>query len=83
MTARVEGNFVVLAIRDNGPGFPAEMALRAFDPTATSRRRSRSGVGLGLPVAYAVALRHHGKVVIEPAEPGACVSLWLPMRSTV
>ena len=62
---------VVLGVRDNGPGIPAEQreaALQRFgrlDPT-----RSVAGTGLGLALAEAVAKLHDGRVELTDAPGG-------------
>lgn len=68
--ARQNGH-VVLGVRDNGPGIPAEQreaALQRFgrlDPT-----RAVAGTGLGLALAEAVAKLHDGRVELADAPGG-------------
>lgn len=65
-TTRTE---VVVAVRDCGPGFPADFAGEAFEPFTRSdpARDTRTGhSGLGLAIARALVEAHHGRIWIEP-----------------
>ena len=42
-----EKSFVELTVCDNGPGFPAELMDRLFEPYVTSKTK---GTGLGLAI---------------------------------
>lgn len=68
----------VLEVADTGPGVPAEIRDRLFEPFFTLRRKGR-GAGLGLAVVYAVATAHGGEVelVSGPGE-GARFVVRLP-----
>jgi two-component system sensor histidine kinase CpxA len=53
IAARREGDAVVIAIEDCGPGIPEEAIAQIFDPffrVDTSRDRETGGVGLGLAI---------------------------------
>jgi signal transduction histidine kinase len=65
---------------DDGPGFPAEFAARAFDRFARadrSRSRATGGAGLGLAIAHGLVEAHGGRIWIEPP-PGGRVAFDLP-----
>jgi two-component system nitrogen regulation sensor histidine kinase GlnL len=53
-------------ITDNGPGLPAAIAGRLFEPFATTKT---GGVGLGLPIAAEIVARHEGRIEVE-SRPG-------------
>lgn len=55
--AAISNPCAILEIRDSGPGPPAELANRLFEPFATGKR---DGVGLGLAVARQAAEAHGG-----------------------
>ncbi len=57
---------LALTVEDNGPGMPAEVAARVFDPYFTTKEK---GTGLGLAIVKKIILEHHGSVSVE-SEPG-------------
>ncbi|MGE4553994.1 MAG: sensor histidine kinase [Desulfovibrionaceae bacterium] len=60
-----------LVVQDNGPGVPAEIRDRIFDPFYTTKDDSGgSGTGLGLSIAYGIIERHGGHIHIEDAPGG-------------
>lgn len=76
------GAYVALIVRDNGPGMPAEVARRAFEPFFTTRPFG-SNNGLGLSTVYGVATQNGGwvRLVTEP-EVGTEVTVYLPRAAT-
>lgn len=57
---------VDLLVSDNGPGIPADIQARLFEPFFTTRAQ---GTGLGLAVVQAIAQGHHGVAWFE-STPG-------------
>ena len=72
-----EGRYVVLAVRDHGPGIAPEHLDRVFDPFFTTKAKGR-GTGLGLSVAQGIMARHHGSIGLVNSSEGACFLLYLP-----
>ncbi len=71
------GRFAQLLISDNGPGFPAELLPRIFEPYVTTKAR---GTGLGLPIVKKIVEEHQGHVEISNApEGGARIDIRLPL----
>jgi PAS domain S-box-containing protein len=54
---RARPGSVRIAVRDRGPGIPAETLPRIFDPYFTTKP---GGMGLGLTTAYQIVRRHGG-----------------------
>ncbi len=78
-TRRVEGG-VELCVADNGPGFPAELFNRLFEPYATTKAK---GTGLGLAVVRKIVEEHHGVIEVRNVEGGgAQVCVTLPLLET-
>jgi PAS domain S-box-containing protein len=74
-TRSVDGS-VEMAIRDNGPGIPAELAERMFDSFVTTKR---DGLGMGLTISRSIAEAHGGRLLgRNNPEGGATFSLTLP-----
>lgn len=63
-----------IAISDDGPGIPDEVASTLFDPFVTKRP---GGSGLGLAVVKHVVERHGGTIRLEPSARGARFSITL------
>jgi two-component system, cell cycle sensor histidine kinase and response regulator CckA len=56
------GPYVRIAIRDHGPGIPANLQSRIFDPFFTTKPK---GQGLGLSTTYSIIHRHHGHIELS------------------
>lgn len=71
---------VVLAVTDDGPGFPPGAAVRAFERFyRADAARTGAGSGLGLAIVREFALAHGGTAHAENVAPrGARVSVVLP-----
>jgi two-component system OmpR family sensor kinase len=78
-----DGDQAVVAVRDDGPGFPAELVGRAAGRFVRGEG-DEHGAGLGLAIVDAIAAAHGGDIEIENRpDGGAEVQLRLPLgRST-
>jgi signal transduction histidine kinase len=65
--ASAEGERVVIAVEDSGPGVPEEMRARIFEPFFTTKE---AGSGLGLPLVHAIVDQHRGAVTLERGAAG-------------
>lgn len=78
------GTYSYIAVRDNGPGFEAQVIQRLYQPGNSTKvvgGRTR-GLGLGLFVAHQVAEAHGGHIHVESSPgAGATVTLKLPFVS--
>lgn len=72
---------VWLRAQDSGPGVPATLRDRIFDPYFTTKPEG-SGTGLGLAVSRSIAREHGGDLVLESSDHGACFCLTLPVNGT-
>ncbi len=85
VTLRPQAGAALMTVCDNGPGVPAELRERIFEPFyrlpgATERD---GGVGLGLALVKSIVQRHGGTVRCEGrAAGGACFSVVLPREAT-
>ncbi len=73
--ARAEQARVVVEVSDDGPGVPAQVAARVFEPLVTARP---GGTGLGLALARRIATAHGGSIALVDAGPGATFRIELP-----
>lgn len=67
---------VEFSVADRGPGVPAHLAERIFEPffrVEPSRNRETAGAGLGLAIARGIAEAHGGVLHHEPREGGGAI----------
>jgi signal transduction histidine kinase len=77
VTATARAGRLELIVQDDGPGVPAELADRAFEPFVSTKER---GTGLGLPLCMRVLACLGGDLqLLNPGEPGARFQVRLPL----
>jgi signal transduction histidine kinase len=64
ISARNEGNHVLVEVSDNGIGIPSENLARIFEPFFTTKELGR-GTGLGLAVCYGILTEHGGSLDVQ------------------
>lgn len=70
------GDAVLLHVCDDGPGVPADLRERLFEPFAS---RSPGGTGLGLAIVARIMAAHGGSVRLEERPPwNTCFTLRFP-----
>lgn len=71
-----KGDYIRVAIKDEGIGIPKDILPNIFDPYFTTKRE---GSGLGLAVAYSI-IKNHGGIIWAESEPGrgSVFSFYLP-----
>lgn len=70
-------NLAEVEIVDSGPGIPAAIADRLFQPFVTTKA---SGMGLGLSICREIVEAHQGRLAVAPnPSGGAMFRLTLPM----
>ncbi len=73
---RSAGGDVMIAVEDEGPGFPAEYLPHAFERFSrpdSSRARADGGAGLGLSIVRAIAQAHGGQVTASNRDTGGAI----------
>lgn len=79
ITAARDGEFVVVEVRDNGPGFDAALVDRAVVPFTSTKPE---GMGLGLSLCRSIVEAHGGRLTIGGGPTGAQVRFTLPIAGT-
>jgi two-component system sensor kinase FixL len=70
ITTGLHDGMIETIVRDTGPGIPAEMMGRLFDPFVSTKN---SGLGLGLAISRSISARFHGKLLAENDPRGGAV----------
>ncbi|NQT60274.1 MAG: PAS domain-containing protein [Bacteroidetes bacterium] len=72
------GNYMIIAVSDNGPGMTAEVLEKIFDPYFTTKKQS-GGTGLGLSVTYSIIHALKGTIVVSSAvNQGTKFRIYIP-----
>ena len=72
------GDYICVAVQDDGSGMSAEVAARAFEPFYTTSTIGKS-TGLGLSQVYGLSKQLGGTTTLDSRlEGGTCVSLLFP-----
>lgn len=69
LTARVEGENVVLRVEDSGTGVPPDIAQRIFDPFFSTKGVG-NGLGLGLSITYNIIKDFDGSITLHDGTLG-------------
>lgn len=67
---------LLVTVEDGGPGLPAELAERVFEPFVSTKE---SGLGLGLSICRRIAETHGGGLTVAWSDRGAAFTLRLPV----
>jgi len=70
---------VWIEVSDTGPGVPAEIRVKLFQPFITGKKR---GLGLGLALSRQTMLEHGGNLELAGSDRGARFCLRLPREGT-
>jgi len=73
------GEYVVLAVSDDGSGIASDDLERIFEPFYTKKVMGRSGTGLGLAVVWNVVQDHKGYIDVPSDENGTTFELYFPI----
>lgn len=85
LAAGEEGSWVLIHVRDNGPGIPSEYMDTLFEPFVTHKPH---GTGLGLGIVRNIVTQHGGNITVDTCADAPesytdfCLHLPLPDRST-
>jgi len=73
--------FILIEVKDNGPGIPSQNLDRVFDPFFTTKPVGQ-GTGLGLSICYGIIRKMGGRIEVESAAgQGTCFYISLPLTS--
>jgi PAS domain S-box-containing protein len=76
---RWEDPWVVIEIKDDGPGIPKEYQSKIFDPFFTTKGPGK-GTGLGLNISRnLIVKKHHGQISVRSKPGSTCFTVRLPL----
>lgn len=75
------GDYVCIAVQDQGGGITPDNLKRIFDPYFTTKK---NGNGLGLASSYSIIKSHHGLMTVESVvSEGSTFKVYLPKTAKV
>lgn len=79
LTIRTRGDAAhcFVAVSDTGPGIPAGVLQKIFNPFYTTKGVGE-GTGLGLTVSKSIVEQHSGRITVETSEKGSTFTVELP-----
>ncbi|TWH77422.1 nitrogen fixation negative regulator NifL [Azomonas agilis] len=73
ISTRVENaKSVRMEITDSGPGIPAELAVKVFEPFFSTKPPHRGARGMGLPMVQEIVTKHSGMVHFDTGYQDGC-----------
>ncbi|MDD5656920.1 MAG: histidine kinase dimerization/phospho-acceptor domain-containing protein [Elusimicrobia bacterium] len=78
LATRRDGGDVLVSVQDNGPGVPAPIAGRIWEPFFTTKPE---GTGLGLAICRQIVESQGGTLTLETSSRGALFVIRLPVAS--
>lgn len=77
----VNGESVVVEIKDTGKGMPEEHQAKVFEPFFTTKKEGK-GTGLGLWVSYGIVKSFQGDIIVRSKEgEGTTFTIYLPIQN--
>lgn len=76
---KLEPDTIMVEIRDNGAGIPAEIQAHIFEPFFTTKGVNE-GTGLGLDTVSRIVRKHHGNLRFETKPGDTCFQVRLPIK---
>jgi signal transduction histidine kinase len=70
--------WLVVDVRDQGPGIRPEHLSKVFDPFFSTKKR---GTGLGLSISNRIVLGHGGRIEIQPSNHGTVIRVLVPLAT--
>ena len=80
VSTKIEGNKILISVKDNGNGIPQKILDKIFQPFFTTKPTGQ-GTGLGLSLSYDIVKAHGGEIkVITKENVGTEFTIQLPIN---
>ncbi|MBW1887175.1 MAG: two-component sensor histidine kinase [Deltaproteobacteria bacterium] len=80
ISARIEGDHIVIEVSDDGPGIPEDNLSQIFDPFFTTKPVGK-GTGLGLSICYGIIKKLGGEISVRSAmDTGSTFRVRIPLK---
>ena len=80
LVSKMNGDFLVVEVTDNGPGIPEANLGRVFDPFFTTKPVGK-GTGLGLSICYGIIKKMGGEIDVHSVvEAGTTFRVKIPLQ---
>ena len=77
----IEGEYVLVSVRDTGQGIAADVMKRMWEPFYTTKPIGK-GTGLGLPVSMSIMDQHRGYLEARSVPgKGSTFTMWIPVKT--
>lgn len=81
ISTKIEGEDIIIRIKDNGSGIPEEQIEKMFVPYFTTKN---TGTGLGLSMVKQIIENHGGTIAFETEKgKGTCFTIKLPNKKSL
>ncbi|HLP58655.1 MAG TPA: ATP-binding protein [Candidatus Deferrimicrobium sp.] len=77
ISAEIKKDGLLIKIKDNGPGIPADIKEKIFNPFFTTKT---TGTGLGLAMVKRVVEAHAGNIFFESGTDGTLFMIEIPIK---
>jgi len=78
VSSREENGYLVVSVKDTGPGIPEDIQGKIFDPFFTTKG---DGTGLGLSIAFNIVNLHNGDIRFESDGGGTLFTMKIPVHA--
>ncbi|MCG6134314.1 MAG: ATP-binding protein [Nostoc sp. LLA-1] len=75
-TQKLDNQWIVIRIADNGPGMKDEVIRRIYDPFFTTKDIGK-GTGLGMAISYQIIVEEHRGILKCRSQPNEGTEFWI------